>query len=99
MKEPTSISREEYEKGDYFTKSVCTGKCKEFKSFKDMTLPEVNQEMNKGVFLTRWELLLASVGIAVLAREELRKAFVEAGVYGNAILAVGIIFFLSRNRK
>ena len=77
-------------------KHKCHGKCKEFK---DMTLPEVNQEMNKGVFLTRWELLLASVGIALLAREDIKKAFTDAGVYGNAILAVGIIFFLSRNRK
>jgi len=95
MKEPN----EEYIKPDqkYMNdKYACTGKCKEFNK---MTLPEVNQEMNKGVFLTRWELLFASVGIAILAREELRKVFVDAGVYGNAILAIGIIFFLSRNRK
>jgi hypothetical protein len=94
MKEPN----EEYIKPDYkmHEKYHCTGKCKEFK---DMTIPEINQEMNKGVFLTRWELLLAAVGIAVLAREEIRKAIFDAGVYGNAILAVALIFFLARNKK
>jgi hypothetical protein len=94
MKEPN----EEYIKSNYNMndKYACTGKCKEFK---DMTIPEINQEMNKGVFLTRWELLLASVGIAVLAREEIRKAIFDAGVYGNAILATSLIFFLSRNKK
>ena len=95
MKEPN----EEYIKPDekYMNeKYACTGKCKEFK---DMTIPEINKSMRKGVFLSFWELLFLSIGIAFLAREDLRKAFVDAGVYGNAILAVGIIFFLSRNRR
>lgn len=86
----------EYKKDKMHEKYTCTGKCKEFK---DMTLPEINTSMKRGVFLTFWELLFVSVGIAYLARKELTNALGVAAPYGDAILAVALIFFLSRNRK
>lgn len=95
MKEPN----EDYIKPDqkYMNeKYACTGKCKEFK---DMTLPEVNKEMRKGVFFSFWELLFLSIGIAFLARADLSNALKDASPYGNAVLAVALIFFLSRNRR
>jgi hypothetical protein len=84
---------------EYITKKEeekCYGKCKEFNT---TSLPRFNSFMNRGVYLTRWELLLASIGISYIAREDFAKVFVEAGVYGNAILAVAVIFFLSRNGR